>query len=76
MEFIDIVTQGIMDAINLLDYLKKKISQRREDIKVAMETGNIPSFDEYKFCVGQIRGLAFVEDEIRRILKNSEEADE
>ena len=34
-----------MDAINLLDYLKKKISQRREDIKVAMETGNIPSFE-------------------------------
>ena len=65
-----------MDAINLLDYLKKKIAQRRDDIKVAMETGNIPSFDEYKFCVGQIRGLAVVEDEIRRILKYNEEADE
>ena len=62
--------------INVLDFIRKKINQRRDDIKVAMETGNIPSFDEYKFCVGQIRGLAFVEDEIRRILKNNEEADE
>ena len=62
--------------INVLDYLKKKINQRRDDIKVAMETGNIPSFDEYKFCVGQIRGLGFVEDELRRIMKNSEADDD
>tara|TARA_B100001057_G_scaffold331707_1_gene332026 strand:+ start:177 stop:371 length:195 start_codon:yes stop_codon:yes gene_type:complete len=62
--------------INVLEYLKKKINQRRDDIKVAMETGNIPSFDEYKFCVGQIRGLAFVEDEIRRITKNNEADDD
>tara|TARA_R100001509_G_scaffold55695_4_gene30729 strand:- start:182 stop:376 length:195 start_codon:yes stop_codon:yes gene_type:complete len=62
--------------INVLEFIKKKISQRRDDIKIAMETGNIPSFDEYKFCVGQIRGLAYVEDEIRRIMRNNEAEDE
>ena len=62
--------------INVLDFIKKKIKQRRDDIKVALETGNIPSYDEYKFCVGQIRGLAYVEDEIRRLMKNSEAEDD
>lgn len=62
--------------INVLDFIKKKINQRRDDIKVALETGNIANYDEYKFCVGQIRGLAYVEDEIRRIMKNSEAEDD
>ena len=62
--------------INVLDFIRKKINQRRDDIKVALETGNIPSYDEYKFCVGQIRGLAYVEDEIRRLMKNSEAEDD
>lgn len=62
--------------INVLDFIKKKINQRRDDIKVALETGNIPSYDEYKFCVGQIRGLAYVEDEIRRLMRNSEAEDD
>ena len=48
-----------MDAINLADYLYKELRQRREDIKVSLETGNIGSFDEYKFATGQIKGLAF-----------------
>ena len=62
--------------INVLEFIKKKINQRRDDIKVALETGNVPSYDEYKFIVGQIRGLAYVEDEIRRIMKNSEAEDD
>lgn len=62
--------------INVLDFIRKKINQRRDDIKVALETGNIPNYDEYKFCVGQIRGLAYVEDEIRRLMKNSEAEDD
>ncbi len=65
-----------MDAITLLDYLKKKIAQRRDDIKVAMETGNILILMNTNFVLVKIRGLAFVEDEIRRLLKNNEEADE
>ena len=47
-----------------------------EDIKVSLETGNIGSFDEYKFATGQIKGLAFMEDTIRRAMNNIELADE
>tara|TARA_R100001163_G_C5007496_1_gene154517 strand:- start:516 stop:713 length:198 start_codon:yes stop_codon:yes gene_type:complete len=65
-----------MDAINLAEYLYKELRQRREDIKVSLETGNIGSFDEYKFATGQIKGLAFMEDTIKKAMKNIELADE
>jgi len=65
-----------MDALNLAEYLYKKLRQRREDIQVSLGTGNIGSFEEYRFAVGQIKGLTFMEDEIRTAMKNIEYADD
>ena len=49
-----------MDALHLADHLYKKLRQRREDIQVSLGTGNIGSFDEYRYAVGQIKGLTFM----------------
>lgn len=65
-----------MDALNLAEYLYKKLRQRREDIEVSLGTGNISSFEEYRYAVGQIRGLTFMEDEIKTAMKNIEYADD
>ena len=65
-----------MDALNLAEYLYKKLRQRREDIEVSLGTGNIGSFEEYRFAVGQIKGLTFMEDEIRSAMKSIEYADD
>jgi len=65
-----------MDVLNLAEYLYKKLRQRREDIQVSLGTGNIGSFEEYRFAVGQIKGLTFMEDEIRTAMKNIEYADD
>jgi len=43
---------------------------------VSLGTGNIGSFDEYKYAVGQIRGLTFMEDGIRSAMKAIEYADD
>ena len=65
-----------MDALNLADYLYKKLRQRRDDIQVSFGTGNIGSFDDYRYAVGQIKGLTFMEVEIKTAMKNIELADD
>ena len=65
-----------MDALNLADYLYKKLRQRRDDIQVSLGTGNIGSFDEYRCAVGQVKGLTFMEEEIKTAMKNIEFADD
>ena len=65
-----------MDALNLAEYLYKKLRQRRDDIQVSLGTGNIGSFDEYRYVVGQVKGLTFMEEEIKTAMKNIEFADD
>jgi|TARA_S200002703_G_scaffold147583_1_gene143538 hypothetical protein len=65
-----------MDALNLAEYLYKKLRQRRDDIQVSLGTGNIGSFDDYKYAVGQVKGLTFMEEEIKTAMKNIELSDE
>ena len=65
-----------MDTLHLAEYLYKKLRQRREDIQVSLGTGNIGSFEEYRYAVGQIKGLNFMEEELRSAMKNIEYADD
>ena len=65
-----------MDSIHLADYLFKKLRQKREDLEVALGTGNVTNFEEYRYIVGQVKGLTFMEDEIRTSMKNIEYSDE
>lgn len=65
-----------MDALHLAEHLYKKLRQRREDLEVSLGTGNISSFEEYRYVVGQLRGLTFMEDEIRTAMKAIEYADD
>ena len=65
-----------MDALHLADHLYKKLRQRRGDLEVSLGTGNISSFEEYRYVVGQIRGLTFMEDEIRTAMKAIELTDD
>jgi len=65
-----------MDALHLADHLYKKLRQRRDDLQVSLGTGNVGSFEEYRYAVGQIKGLTFMEDEIRTAMKSIEYADD
>ena len=65
-----------MDALHLVDHLYKKLRQRRDDIQVSLGTGNIGSFEEYRYAVGQIKGLTFMEEEIRTAMKHIELEDD
>tara|TARA_B110000858_G_scaffold118916_1_gene135767 strand:- start:23854 stop:24051 length:198 start_codon:yes stop_codon:yes gene_type:complete len=65
-----------MDSLHLADYLFKKLRQKREDLEVTLGTGNVSDFSEYRYIVGQVKGLTFMEDEIRTSMKNIEYSDE
>ena len=65
-----------MDSLHLADYLYKKLRQKREDLEVALSTGNVQDFAEYRYIVGQVKGLTFMEDEIRTSMKNIEYSDD
>ena len=65
-----------MDSLHFADYLYKKLRQKQEDLQISLGTGNVANFEEYRYIVGQIKGLTFMEDEIRTSMKNIEYSDE
>jgi len=58
-----------MDAIHLAEYLFKNIRERDSRLKDSLADGSISSWDEYRYLVGEIRGMAYVEDDIKTAMK-------
>ena len=65
-----------MDAIHLAEYLYKSIRERDVRLKDKLADGSIQTFDEYRYIVGEIRGMAYVEEELRTAMKGIEYADD
>ena len=61
-----------MDAINLAEYLLKKLRERKENFSTSLSDGAINSIEDYRFIVGQIRGMTYAEDEIIAAMKGIE----
>ena len=61
-----------MDGINLAEYLLKKIRERKENFTISLSDGAITSMEDYRFIVGQIRGMTYAEDEIKAAMKGIE----
>lgn len=65
-----------MDAVNLAHHLLKSLRERRARMGEALLSGSIGTMDEYRFVVGQMRGMTYAEDEIRAAMKGMEENDD
>jgi hypothetical protein len=65
-----------MELLHLSEYLLKTIADRRQRITEALADGSAKSFDEYQHLVGQIRGVTYVEDEIKAAIKGIELSDD
>ena len=76
LDLIKFQWENNMDSLHLADYLYKKLRQKREDLEVTLSTGNVQDFAEYRYIVGQVKGLTFMEDEIRTSMKNIEYSDD
>ncbi len=65
-----------MDALNLAQYLLKSVRERDARLKDKLADGSIQTLEEYRYIVGQIRGMSYVEDEIKAAMKGIEYADD
>jgi len=65
-----------MDALHLVDYLLKSIRERDARLKDRLADNSIQTFEEYRYIVGEIRGMAYVEDEIKTAMKGLEYEDD
>ena len=72
--FESVTTQGkiIVDGIKLAEYLYKNIRQRKEDLAQSLADGSIDSMEDYRFITGQIRGMTWVEDELKSSMKGTD----
>jgi len=58
-----------VDGINLAEYLLKKLRERKENFSTSLSDGAITSMEDYRFIVGQIRGMTYAEEEIIAAMK-------
>ena len=61
-----------MDGITLAEHLLKNIRERKESFLMTLSDGAIDSIEDYRFIVGQIRGMTYAEDEIKAAMKGIE----
>tara|TARA_Y100001963_G_C6783477_1_gene451222 strand:+ start:927 stop:1130 length:204 start_codon:yes stop_codon:yes gene_type:complete len=62
----------VMDALVLAEYLLKDIRQRKQDFADSLVNGSIDSIENYRFTVGQVRGMTYVEELIKAAMKGIE----
>ena len=62
-----------MDGIALAERLLKNIREKREDYKQMLADGKAEKIEDYRFLVGQIRGLTYCEEGIRTSMKGIED---
>jgi|TARA_E500000331_G_scaffold286907_1_gene281831 hypothetical protein len=61
-----------VDGITLAEHLLKNIRERKESFSMTLSDGAIDSIEDYRFIVGQIRGMTYAEDEIKAAMKGLE----
>ena len=58
-----------MDGVKLAEHLYKNIRQRKEQLSEALADGAIGSMEDYRAITGEIRGLTWIEEELRTSMK-------
>ena len=53
--------------------LNRLLSQRLEDLSIAVTSGSIDNMENYKYIVGQIKALESVRQELSNLLNDKEQ---
>ena len=61
-----------MDGVKLAEYLLGDIREQRQSMQDRLMDGSIGSMEDYRFLVGQIRGLDYSEELVRSAMKGTE----
>jgi len=61
-----------VDAIKLAEDLYKHIRQKKSILSQSLADGSIESMEDYRFITGQIRGMTWVEEELKSSMKGTD----
>ena len=61
-----------MDGVKVAEHLLKNIRERKQDFTITLSNGSVESIEDYRFIVGQIRGMTYAEEEIKAAMKGTE----
>tara|TARA_R110000744_G_scaffold73094_1_gene146497 strand:- start:467 stop:661 length:195 start_codon:yes stop_codon:yes gene_type:complete len=61
-----------VDAIKLAEYLYKHIRQKKSILSQSLADGSIESMEDYRFITGQIRGMTWIEEELKSSMKGTD----
>ena len=59
-----------------LEYLIRKIEERRKEIEISLGDGSAKTYDQYQYSVGNIQGLLTVKYLIQDLAKRMENAED
>ena len=62
-----------MDGVKLAEHLFKNIRQIRDQLTESLADGAIGSMEDYRAITGEIRGLTWIEEELRTSMKGIED---
>ena len=61
-----------MDSVKLAEHLLKNIRKRQDELSQSLADGSIDSMEDYRFITGQIRGMTWVEEELKSSMKGTD----
>ena len=59
-----------MDAITVLDNIKKAISNREQQIQETLMSGGLKDIEHYKYLQGELSALYYIANELSDMGKN------
>ena len=65
-----------MDVVDFASHVYKLLRNREEYIKDVLASDGLPSWEEYKKLVGELRGLSYASAEIKSLLEKNADYDE
>ena len=53
-----------MDELTVLDFIKKRLSDRKNQIEETLMSGGLKDMEHYKYLQGELSVIYYLEDEI------------
>ena len=60
-----------MDEVTLMDFVKKKIKDRENQIQETLMSGSLKDIEHYKYLQGELSALYYIANEIGDLFKNN-----
>jgi|TARA_R110000796_G_C14492212_1_gene427891 hypothetical protein len=54
----------MMDELTVLDFIKKRLSDRKNQIDETLMSGSLKDMEHYKYLQGELSVIYYLEDEI------------